>query len=396
MKYPTRNWALISLGAGAGKSTFVAANCKPPIFVIDSDNRFDSVQALVPDDGQVHIASRKARINPLDMLDETEAMVLEGDIESIAVDSVTKIYSMHARRGSMRNRQGRGAKNKASEMIAKADAMAIIMDLAAFGTDIYYIWHETRGVDSKGKEGVRGMISEVERERLMTSVNVILKFFRENGRYGLFVDYARDYGGVPANIGFTMYDYPGNYWRGAGERLERLIYTRFKNQDDAINWGKAQLDEAKANVNVASLYEQTKRETKPKDAAQMWVAWITAVDAVLREDQAAVTVKSPEPEPEPEPEVESDAAESKPEEPEEPEGTLEHDESPDEFGDLFPPSTEVEDSPNEARQYGDGIDVARADLGDYLKYHKRFNKVPQSKDMLAKAIEFANTKGEGW
>ena len=39
-KLRVRHWALISHGAEAGKTTFLASNARPPLFVVDTDGRF--------------------------------------------------------------------------------------------------------------------------------------------------------------------------------------------------------------------------------------------------------------------------------------------------------------------------------------------------------------------
>lgn len=43
-KLKVRHWSLSSHGALLGKSTFIAANCRPPIVVVDTDGRFDAVK----------------------------------------------------------------------------------------------------------------------------------------------------------------------------------------------------------------------------------------------------------------------------------------------------------------------------------------------------------------
>lgn len=281
VRYPSRNWALISLGAEAGKSTFVAANARTPAYVIDSDNRFDSVEGLA--DGEIRYPQNKLGTwHPLRIREQAEEVALSSNVESIVVDSVTKIFSHHARTGSMRNRYGVGNQNKASEMIAKSDVMASLRDLSMFAQDVYYIWHETEGIDNLGQEVVRDMISDVERERLLTSINVILKFKRENGRYGVTVASARDLSGRRANVGFTMWDHEDNYWRGAARRLERLIYTSFSGPTEATKWMGEQLGNDDPGE-MRDLYEHIKSERQPEKPGQMWVAVIREVDRLLAE-----------------------------------------------------------------------------------------------------------------
>lgn len=285
IKYPTRNWALVSVGAEAGKSTFVAANARTPAYVIDSDNRFDGVQGLA--DGEVlYPATPQGKIVPLDISEQAEDAIFNRGVQSVVVDSVTKIYSLHARRGFMRNRSGRGNKNKASEMISKSDAMTVLRDIAAYGTDLYYIWHETAGVDASGQSEVRAMISQVEMDRLFTSINAILRFKRENGRYAITVERVRDFGGRPANARFTIWDSPGNYWQGGAARLERLMYTSFSGQKEAIRWMGEQLGNEDP-AEMENLYEHIKSERAPESPSQMWVAVVEETDRLLAETEGA-------------------------------------------------------------------------------------------------------------
>ena len=80
-------------------------------------------------------------------------------------------------------------------------------------------------------------MSPEERKRLMTSVDIVLYFSFSKGKYAVTVgDETRGYADKP-NIGFTIYDRPGNYWRNSLARIYGLIYTTFSGQDGAINWG---------------------------------------------------------------------------------------------------------------------------------------------------------------
>lgn len=270
-KLKVRHWALSSHGALKGKTTFIASNCRAPIVVVDTDGRFDAVEALV--NGEVFYPSQV--IDPLTLAEELMEFCAGGKIKSIAFDSLTKLYSIHARMAYMRNMAGGSNKNRAAEMVHKANAMTIARDMAMLGTDMYYSWHTMEGVDGQGKSEIRAMISDVERSRLQTSINATLEFIEEGGRYGVRVATARDFGGRPANIGFTYWDEPGNYWRGAADRLEELIYTSFSGKDEAIRWTARELgieiDEA------GGVYEYVKDAANPKDTSSMWVALVTEV-----------------------------------------------------------------------------------------------------------------------
>jgi len=298
-KLRVRHWALISHGAEAGKSTFIAANARAPIFVVDTDSRFSAVEALVQGEVIYPTQTRNSRALAEEIMETFD----KGDgrgFRTLAWDSLTKLYSIHARLAYMRNREGL-QKNKAAGMIDKSNAMTIARDLAILGTDCYFVWHTTSGVDGMGQTEVRDMISSVERERLMTSVNVTLEFEHSRGQYGVKVVTARDFAGRKANTGFTLWDEPGNYWAGAADRLERLIYTSFVNPDEAIDWAVYQYkDKLSTEVmpdEMMGEYEHLKEKVQPQSASEMWVAWVQHIDSKVapaaKTDQEKVVEAAP-------------------------------------------------------------------------------------------------------
>lgn len=230
MEYPRRMWALKSNGAERGKSMFIAANAASPTYVIDTDGRFAQVASLASarDAEIIYPPNQKAYFAPEDLMLGIQNAVLEKGAKSVVFDSLTKLYSLHAKLGFARIRSGE-ADNRAAEMINKAVAMSMARDSSIFGTELYFIWHEHEARDGSGKLEVRDMISDIERERLGTSLNATLLFKRqkhENAfRYGIEVLSARDFGGKPAHVGFTLWDTPGNYWQGVGERIEHAMYV---------------------------------------------------------------------------------------------------------------------------------------------------------------------------
>lgn len=280
-KLRVRHWALISHGAEAGKSTFIAANARPPIMVVDTDSRFGAVEALVGGGADAVIYPKQTR-NSRALAEEIMEVFDGRGFRTLAWDSLTKLYSIHARLAYMRNREGL-TKNKAAGMIDKSNAMTIARDLAILGTDCYFVWHTTKGVDGMGQMEVRDMISTVERERLMTSVNVTLEFVVSEGQYAVKVVSARDFAGRKANTGFTIWDEPGNYWANVANDLERLIYTSFINPDEAIDWAVFQFQEKLGKEVMADEmmgeYEHVKESIQPQSASDMWVAWVQHIDS---------------------------------------------------------------------------------------------------------------------
>ena len=297
-----RQWALVSDGANAGKTTFTAANARTPIMVIDTDGRFDAVESLV--NGPVLYPAQV--FDPLDLAEELIDRVPKEKVATLFWDSMTKFYSVHARLAYMRNLAGKQKRtgSRAAEMVDKSNAMTIARDLAILGTDVFYSWHLTHGVNGTGKSEIRDMISAVEKGRLMTSINVSLLFIREKDRFGLKVESARDFGGRPANVGFTIWDEPGNYWRGGAERLERLIYTTFSGKAEAVQWGSEKIGNEDLGE-VEGIYDYLKEQVRPDSYMQMFVAWIEHIDGlVANSNPKPVKVPDKPPEPKLEPPVE--------------------------------------------------------------------------------------------
>jgi hypothetical protein len=282
--------------------------------VIDTDGRFDAVESLV--NGPVLYPSQV--FDPLELAEELIDRVPKEKVGTLFWDSMTKFYSIHARLGFMRNLAGKQRqKSRAAEMVDKSNAMTIARDLAILGTDVFYSWHLTHGVDGTGQSEIRDMISAVEKDRLMTSINASFLMIREKDRFGLTVQSARDFGGRPANVGFTIWDEPGNYWRGGAERVERLMYTTFSGKADAVKWGSERIKNEDL-AEVEGIYDHLKENVHPETHMQMFVAWIEHIDHLVANGQVKETKvpkkpvqkppeppeeekKEPEPPPQPEP-----------------------------------------------------------------------------------------------
>jgi hypothetical protein len=273
-------WALTSNGAGAGKSTFLGANAPRPICVVDTDRRFSYVDKL--GEGEIVYADVKDYIEPL-ALDEW--LTANAGMPTLIVDSLTKLYSIHARRAAMKVRQmnvDKAKGNRAALMVAKSDVMSLVRNAAALFDNVFYVWHKTAGIDGTGQEEIRDMVSGIELDRLDTSINVWLDFARDNKGFSVTVANARDMAGRPANTGFTIYDYPGNYWRGGAERLYNLIYLPFSGKGEAISWAVKRLNH-QDQAEVEAVYDQVKERAKPEKPSEMWVAWVEHVEKLFAE-----------------------------------------------------------------------------------------------------------------
>lgn len=283
--YPDRLWG-IQGPPESGKSTFLGANVERPTYVIDPDNRFAFVSGL--GEGEiVRPATRAGNIKPLDIQEQAEiAVLVQMTAESIVVDTVSRIYSLYSRIASIKGnmsedeRKRRGlSKNKASDQVDKSNAMTILQNLAGFGVPVYYVWltrHNKR--DHQGNEETRTVISKMELDGLRSSLAAIIDFHRDvTLGYGATVIAARDFNGRPSNVDFTIYDKPNNYWRGGAERLERLMYTVFANEQEAVSWGMAQLK----NDDYGEIQDLFAHNSSGDTWAQKSVSWIELVDNLV-------------------------------------------------------------------------------------------------------------------
>lgn len=401
-----------------GKTTFFAANAISPIYAIDADKGYvrtrKAMVSKFPEvSGEIYHPTNKGCLVPLQIHQEAERNIFDKNVKTTVIDSVTKIYGFNTRPAVMAGRMTAAdrekygfSKNKASNLQNKADAIQVLTYLAGYGTHIFYIWHEQETVDmesvKKGKMELimRESMSKEERKRLFTSVDIVLRFSMVQGRYAITVDpETRGYGSKP-NTGFTIYDKPGNYWRGALERLYGLIYTTFDSKEEAVSWGQKILN-IPDSVEADAWYEEVKVRAKPDKPSDMWMAWMLAVedkfyarkngqekiditgefteadkqqaakaiDEVLAaEDAHALGV--------PEDEVEAMVNEEL--------STGQVDEQQVLAEDLGEDPDKMVDAAL-GRLYGDGSEVGNDDYADFQEYRKRFGKEPYDLKLLHRA-----------
>ena len=297
--------------AESGKSTFVAANVKGKTLVFDSDGRWASVAPLA-EGATFTYADKAAVVKPIVMADELDRILVE-DFEMIIVDSVTKIYSIHARRASMQGRLSnqersqRGLTAKYRDMIDKADAMQLLANIPAYGAGVFYIWHRGDGLNVNKRVASAGeydtvevdKISEIELNTLKASMSMVLKFQKQADGYYATVESARAITNRAPRTGFSVRDYPGNFWAGGLDRITDLVYTHFSSQDEALAWVAFMLGgEADDYVD---FYNDTKDTRKPQNASMMWFHLIDrAYDEKQKrkgDQESEPAVKMPHPSP---------------------------------------------------------------------------------------------------
>jgi hypothetical protein len=377
--------------------------------------------------GDVFSPSNKGCLVPIHIHQEAEQNILGGEVKTTVIDSVTKIYGFNTRpaimagRMSPKDREQFGfSKNKASNLQNKADAIQVLTYLAGYGTNIFYIWHEQETVDMESARSgkldtiMRESMSPEERKRLFTSVDIVLRFAMDKGRYAVTVDpETRGYGTVP-NTGFTIYDPPGNFWRGALARLYCLIYTSFDSKGEAVSWGMEKLGRGDT-VEMEAFYEEVKVRAKPETPSEMWVAWMLALEekflATEYKVEKPVDVQPPKTEPTPPAAPPPPAVEQGPDNTDAIE-TPEAPDVPDELEGLSPGQideqlTHAEDLDESlAREnahalgvddedidealgtkYTGGDEVDPEDREDFFEYRRRFQKIPYDATLLKRAKE---------
>lgn len=374
---------------------------RTPAIIADYDDRFPVQQ----DD--IILLSRKVIMNPLDLIETVERLIGEKDYKTIVVDTVTKLYQRYSRQAMMQIAQNR-VKNKASTMVDKSNAMAIISTLSGYAPDIYYVWHQRPGgINAKGQTEDRHKISDIELHTLHESVNVDLLFVREGNRYGVTVENARDLGSVRVNRGFTLWDDPDNFWEGFADKLERMIYTSFKNPQDAIRWGMQQTGNSDT-AEIQDFYNQVKADAGAKTAGEMWVAWIQAVEGHVAKKQAEkpAVIADAAPNPSPSPQTPSPVVDDGP--PVADRQPVVHDfeelESasqsrptavPEPTAPESAPETKVQEPGGDQEElfYLGGEAVAAEDTADLLIFQGKFGRLPSDQTQLHNSKRVNEEKG---
>jgi hypothetical protein len=387
-----------------GKTTFFASNAIAPIYAIDSDKGFvrarNAMNKRFPElSGKVITPTKRGCIEPFHIDLEARQNIIEHDIETTAVDSVSKIYSLNATPAVMAGRMSTAererygfSKNKASNLMDKAFAIRTLASLAAYGTHIFYIWHEKQTVDMKNSSGgqmktiMAESMSGEERQRLMESIDIVLSFRFEKGKYAIHVeDETRGYGYEP-NTGFTIYDTPGNYWRNTMPRLYNLIYTTFSGKDEAVSWGMQALKKEDP-VEMEAFYDEIHSRANPQNHSAMWVAWMLAIEEKYNNGKQAKLAKKEE-----EPVIVKNESGKK--EPEKPATPPEIEPEKKEEPEPEPVPAEVEKNGSASPlEYSNGDPVELDDVTDYEIYLHRFTYAPENKDYMLRAKEMS---GEDW
>ncbi len=282
---PPRRWALKGY-YGDGKSTFVLA-MQQPTLMIDADGRRHELKG-----GELYELSEEAadhrsveRIQ--DLLD---ANMPGSDIRTIAIDSVTSLIGVSIARAMLDNAADRN-RNKNQAWVDKAEKMRLLQDaVTAHGTHVLWIWH-LEDAQLNGKAQIRETLPETERERLYRSLNASLRIVREEERRGVLVEWSRE-----GPSGMIVWDEEG-HWKGVPERIEAAIYGQdggskptpsapkeseaesvltFYTPAEAVAWGVDQ--GAYPTVEAAqAAYDQLKAERGPRNAREMYRAWIDLV-----------------------------------------------------------------------------------------------------------------------
>jgi hypothetical protein len=292
---PPRRWALKGR-YGDGKSTFILA-MRQPALIVDADGRRHELKG-----GELYELSEEPADNRSveriqDILDQN---MPGSNIKTIAIDSVTSLIGSSIARAMLDNAADRN-RNKNQAWVDKAEKMRLLQDsVTAHGTDVLWVWH-LEDAQLNGQPHVRETLPETERERLFRSLNASLRIVRENDRRGIFVEWSRE-----GPSGMVIWDELG-HWNGVPERIEAVLYGRgdakptppkpvtaehasadsgdsakgpqtenvltFYSPAEAISWAVEQ--GAFPDAFAAEIaYDQLRGEMKPRNAREMYIAWI--------------------------------------------------------------------------------------------------------------------------
>ncbi len=267
----------------SGKTVFICSNCALPVWGLDADGRFPDYLNLltarsddpgdIPDDPSIYF-------DTIRLQEETRQAQKGGRYKALVVDSMTKPFQGLARLGHMKNRAskaGEGEKgNFADRLQDKALFVSSISSLTSLFEENWLVWHTYDRRNQDGKEEKGETLSKTERERLLQSLSGRLEFGFDAKGYWVKPVWARDWRGIKANVGFTLYDHPEGYWAGGLDRLFAVMYASFAGQADALAWAAKQTGQTVEQL--TPQYVATKEGVT--SARDMWVKWALVVDAL--------------------------------------------------------------------------------------------------------------------
>jgi hypothetical protein len=333
LNLPKRQWALASF-ANTGKSTF-AASMRKPILATDSDDRFPETMLLlgIPEKDVLMISDKRGDHVDADYIAKTlgEARKQRMNVGTLLVDSFTGIIQPKIVEASEAT-----GNDRATAMRDKANTMRKILDaIQNFGGDYLLVWHhETRG-NKDGEKRLHETVPPTERDAMTRALNMELVTVREDrkdgsARFGVQVVWAR-YG----EFGMTIWDEPGNYFRGMPERIEQAVYAKgvkdfpaaqppaapaatyapsspatpapsatsatqqstdagkptFADKAEALKWAVAQ--KIYPSYEAASeAYAKVRADVNPTSAEKMFSAWLSHCE----EQRAPAMAPAPQPE----------------------------------------------------------------------------------------------------
>lgn len=288
--FPPRQWLLIS-HPGDGKSTF-STQMRTPLLPIDADHRFAEVAHHATGDVFTLSDDPSDNVNAERIAELLKQNMAGSGIKTVVVDSLTSIITPLVVEAIMDNDAGRN-KNRVSAFKDKALAMRLLQDtITGWGVDTLWIAHLRAGLDGQAKQAESTSISAVELARLRRSLNMTLRIVRDGEKRGIKVDWARR-----GRSGMTLWDESGT-WKDMPEKIETAVYagltvedqeriesetpTSFASPAAAIAWGFEQGCFRDA-VHASNAYDKCKAEKVPKNASEMWAAWIADVQRRVAE-----------------------------------------------------------------------------------------------------------------
>jgi len=230
-KRPRRCWSIAGYPED-GKSTFATA-LSGPFMVIDADHRWDEmIRSGAVEADSVYTLSETAEDHcSVVKIDNILRRDLPGSgVKTLIVDSLTSIIKPMTARATLAadgiTANGDAPRNKSSVFKEKAVAMSLLSDAINFvGCDFLFVWHLQDG-SFNGQDRTTETITETERDRLDRILNLSLELVCERDRQGLITKRGiRVLWSRSGKSGMTLWDAPGNLWRGMPERIEAAVYA---------------------------------------------------------------------------------------------------------------------------------------------------------------------------
>ena len=214
-----RKWGIVGPKM-VGKSTFLTAMARK-ILIVDTEGRGSEINGI--HDCEVFLLGVDDHQDPFAVsqaLRQDAAEIRTLGIDLIAIDSLTPVYRRFSAEAMVKNDR-KLQKNRSAAFVDKAGAIRLFQDSAvSLGTDVAFIWHYEKVRDDQARLVRKQTISEMEREKLIRSLNAVIELRHESGTRVASVLWSRAHGKLATPIEFV--DREG-FWKGIPEAIDRAL-----------------------------------------------------------------------------------------------------------------------------------------------------------------------------